>query len=345
MRYLVLFVMSLWLSPMIGNSQVFMGGDVKIERDPVVPTFMFNVEIDIYYATEDTTYNGHSIPINVSAGFIGRVDWVRKSVLSKNLVQFRYKFSSAIGVENNTVVQVDTIFTFEDVNNLSINPANFILSNAFRSTPIVVVQDQDIANFENNHDTYYFDQEGVLHYPIDVSESDGNQVDLGFENVLTYENDFYELPAATDSIYVDNIAKEFIWDRPTAPGKYLFAFRLLEYSPGVLVFGAKERFQVIEIKESDLVVNTKKVSDESFKINLFPNPTTSTLHLQLKHAQSTQGKLQIENLSGQTLHAEALNLSPDLQSCQVNVADWPSGVYVVRLLAGSDQVVRKFVKE
>ncbi|NRA52423.1 MAG: T9SS type A sorting domain-containing protein, partial [Phaeodactylibacter sp.] len=72
---------------------------------------------------------------------------------------------------------------------------------------------------------------------------------------------------------------------------------------------------------------------------------TSTLHLQLQRAQSTQGQLQIENLSGQTLHTEALNLNPALQSWQVDVADWPSGVYVVRLQTGSEQVVRKFVKE
>jgi hypothetical protein len=81
------------------------------------------------------------------------------------------------------------------------------------------------------------------------------------------------------------------------------------------------------------------------RVNLFPNPTTSTLHLQLQHAQSTQGKLQIKNLAGQTLHTEALDLNPALQSWEVDVADWPSGVYVVRLLAGSEQVVRKFVKD
>ena len=81
------------------------------------------------------------------------------------------------------------------------------------------------------------------------------------------------------------------------------------------------------------------------QLTLFPNPTTSTLHLQLQHAQSTQGQLQIENLAGQTLHTEALDLGPALQSWQVDVADWPSGVYVVRLRAGAEQVVRKFVVE
>ena len=83
----------------------------------------------------------------------------------------------------------------------------------------------------------------------------------------------------------------------------------------------------------------------AMQLTLFPNPTNSTLHLQLQHAQSTQGQLQIENLAGQTLHTEALDLGPALQSWEVDVADWPSGVYVVRLRAGAEQVVRKFVVE
>ncbi|WP_425422171.1 T9SS type A sorting domain-containing protein [Phaeodactylibacter xiamenensis] len=94
------------------------------------------------------------------------------------------------------------------------------------------------------------------------------------------------------------------------------------------------------------LVNTAPIEKRTkIRLNLFPNPTSSALHIQLQHAQSTQGKLQIENLSGQTLHTETLNLSPTLQSWQVDVADWPSGVYVVRLQAGSEQVVRKFVVE
>lgn len=58
--------------------------------------------------------------------------------------------------------------------------------------------------------------------------------------MLIYENDFYELLVVMDLIYVDNIVKEFIWDRLIVFGKYLFVFRLLEYSLGVLVFGVKE---------------------------------------------------------------------------------------------------------
>jgi hypothetical protein len=101
---------------------------------------------------------------------------------------------------------------------------------------------------------------------------------------------------------------------------------------------------MVEI-DSSLLVNSILQPIPIDQLTLFPNPTTSTLHLQLQYSQATQGKLLIENLAGQTLHAEALKLRPALQSWEVDVAGWPSGVYVVRLQAGAEQVVRKFVKE
>lgn len=101
---------------------------------------------------------------------------------------------------------------------------------------------------------------------------------------------------------------------------------------------------MFEIDE-EMIVSQLEVESTEDGFWLFPNPVSSTLHLQLQFPQSTQGKLLIENLAGQTLHTEALNLSPALQSWQVDVADWPSGVYVVRLLAGAQQVGRKFVVE
>ena len=101
---------------------------------------------------------------------------------------------------------------------------------------------------------------------------------------------------------------------------------------------------VLEIDSNFIVSNLSFDSIEGL-VSLFPNPANSTLNIQLQYTQSTQGQLQIENLSGQTLHTEALNLNPALQSWQVDVADWPSGVYMVRLQAGAEQVVRRFVVE
>jgi hypothetical protein len=95
----------------------------------------------------------------------------------------------------------------------------------------------------------------------------------------------------------------------------------------------------------DLLVPSSSQPFDKLGLSVFPNPTTSTLHLQLQYSHATQGKLLIENLAGQALHTEALNLGPTLQSSEVDVADCTSGVCVLRLQTGLEQVVRKFVKE
>ena len=141
-----------------------------------------------------------------------------------------------------------------------------------------------------------------------------------------------------------------VWDKPIEPGLFGVCIKVREFrqpreeGQDSLFMSTAHRAIVLEIDSNFIVSNLSFDSIEGL-VSIFPNPANSTLNIQLQHNQSTQGKLQIENLSGQTLHTETLNLSPNLQSWQVDVADWPSGVYVVRLLAGSDQVVRKFVKE
>ena len=152
----------------------------------------------------------------------------------------------------------------------------------------------------------------------------------------------------SEDLYIEN--DMLYWDKPKAAGIYAIGVKMIQKSEdftGItdsITLSTTTIGLMFEIDE-EMIVSQHEIELAEDGLWLFPNPTTSTLHLQLQHAQSTQGKLLIENLAGQTLHTQALNLSPSLQSLQVDVADWPSGVYVVRLQAGAEQVVRKFVKE
>jgi hypothetical protein len=163
----------------------------------------------------------------------------------------------------------------------------------------------------------------------------------------------FSFPESTDSLYMaPPIGGALIWDRPLGEGRYAVGVNIREFRRHInengqidTAFLSTTMRAMVFLVTEDLLVHSYNQPSNELSLSVFPNPATSTLHLQLRHAQSTQGKLQIENLSGQTLHTEALNLGPALQSWRVNVADWPSGVYVVRLQAGGQQVVRKFVKE
>ena len=231
--------------------------------------------------------------------------------------------------EIRTIAIRDSIYIFPE--------DNFLQENFFNGTA-------GRRNFEVRTD-------GVLTHQLirlpDLSNS-------GFD-IHSYTYEIVPFPAEgfldtipSEDLYIEN--DMLYWDKPKAPGIYALGVKMTQkgedYS-GVtdsITLSTTTMGLMFEIDE-EMIVSQLEVESTEEGFWLFPNPVTSTLQLQLRHTQSTQGKLQIENLSGQTLHTEALNLSPALQSWQVDVADWPRGVYVVRLLAGSEQVVRKFVKE
>lgn len=182
------------------------------------------------------------------------------------------------------------------------------------------------------------DENGVVYHEILGSELPFGSLDsISYEFVPVTEEG-YSFPEATNEIRCC-----IYWDKPIEEGLYALAVKMNGWLNGEMA-ESLTRYMTIQVTP-DLIVSNSNPFLQPDGLNLFPNPTTSTLHLQLQYSQATQGKLLIENLAGQTLHAEALKLRPALQSWQVDVADWPSGVYVVRLQAGAEQVVRKFVKE
>ena len=89
---------------------------------------------------------------------------------------------------------------------------------------------------------------------------------------------------------------------------------------------------------------TPKEQMATLRITLFPNPAKDLLQIQLP-SLPTSAALTIQNLQGQTLYQDRLQLSPTLQTHEVQVAGWPAGVYVLRVQSGARQWVRKFVVE
>ena len=195
-------------------------------------------------------------------------------------------------------------------------------------------------------DDLIVDENGVIKYIAVFDQEFYTPIEDFRTSIAPFPASGYSPPPG--NLYMDgNI---LVWDKPIEPGLFGVCIKVREFrqpreeGQDSLFMSTAHRAIVLEIDSNFIVSNLSFDSIEGL-VSIFPNPANSTLNIQLQHNQSTQGKLQIENLSGQTLHTETLNLSPNLQSWQVDVADWPSGVYVVRLQAGADQVVRKFVKE
>ncbi|MCB0598398.1 MAG: T9SS type A sorting domain-containing protein [Lewinellaceae bacterium] len=94
----------------------------------------------------------------------------------------------------------------------------------------------------------------------------------------------------------------------------------------------------------EVFVNVSSGLTAKLGFQLFPNPATHTLHLQINSVQAENAVLTIHNPAGQLQYLQQLKLSPQLQQHQVDVSTWPPGVYFLRLQAGARQVARRFVK-
>jgi hypothetical protein len=97
--------------------------------------------------------------------------------------------------------------------------------------------------------------------------------------------------------------------------------------------------------DSSMVLSTTSNYTVPPVISLYPNPVADQLHVQLGHFRAEDALLQVLSPQGQVVYTEKLRLSNVLQEHSLSVADWPAGVYVLRVQNGERQWVRRFVVE
>jgi hypothetical protein len=95
------------------------------------------------------------------------------------------------------------------------------------------------------------------------------------------------------------------------------------------------------IYEIDVCGNTTGIHEEASTnaLNIYPNPASNTLSINLPENTS---ELRIYNYAGQLV--EQTMLSNKEQIIQLNVASYPSGIYLLQAQGQQDVHVKKFVK-
>ena len=140
----------------------------------------------------------------------------------------------------------------------------------------------------------------------------------------------YTFPEATDTLRCC-----FVWDRPTAPGRYALAIKARCWYQGQ-VMATATRAMVIDI---DSVVSSVAPQLMEQTLEVYPNPVSETLHLAWLGGESTPAILTVANALGQVLLQERIDLATGGE--EIDVRGWPPGLYVVQIAAGGGQVVRK----
>jgi hypothetical protein len=75
-------------------------------------------------------------------------------------------------------------------------------------------------------------------------------------------------------------------------------------------------------------------------ISIFPNPTTTNLHLSISNWQSEKLQIEIFDVLGKEIFTSAINHQPST----IDISGFPSGVYYLKISSEEKSAVKKFVK-
>jgi hypothetical protein len=210
-------------------------------------------------------------------------------------------------------------------------------------------------NPDNNNDAPVFlghpditdiivESDGVVKYPTSYLSDTYMSVE-GFRiSLVPFPAEGYSPPPG--SLYMDE--NVLVWDKPLEPGFYGVCIKVREFRKGrvnpedSLFMGTAHRALILEISP-DMIVSTFAPGLIDGVVSVYPNPVADQLHFQLSHFRAEDALLQVLNPQGQVVYTEKLRLSNVLQEHSLSVADWPAGVYVLRVQSGERQWVRKFV--
>ena len=159
------------------------------------------------------------------------------------------------------------------------------------------------------------------------------------QRFIPFVEEGYSLPPASDTIIC---CLPVIWDQPIAPGRYAFGIEMTSWLDGEIL-GSNMRKMTIFV-DSSMLVSTYTPFVEGI-LSLYPNPASEKLQIEWGGFTPGKGQFSLLDVHGREWHREAIGLGAAVQSLEVDVSDWPPGLYVLRMQVGDAVLSRKVVVE
>lgn len=314
------------------TAQEFRGGEIKAARAEFAST-RFLLTIDLYFKDNSGISGYEQIAISYGDASIDTIVLSEIIPLGNDIKLYRYHAEHIYAAHSSYQVTVLQPFYLEDIENLS-SPTNFFLQTTLRSNSFfwMNIHYPEFENFQ----TDYTIEDGIFRHQLIASDPE-DPIDFQYENFFVNELPMYSLPAATNAITLDTASGEFIWDKPLAAGKYFLAFAVNELGG---IGRKKERFMIVEIKESDLATSTETTNSETL-ISLSPNPTSDQFQLQLGGFHAPV-QVRIFDALGRMIY-ERQAAASQLETLRIAVNDWPQGIYQVQIQSEGKMLTRQIV--
>ncbi len=78
-------------------------------------------------------------------------------------------------------------------------------------------------------------------------------------------------------------------------------------------------------------------------LTIYPNPSSSTVTMDIKSTHQGEGQLEVFTLSGKRIQSFTIQMNGDSRRVILNCSRWPSGHYFTRFTAGNTCVHKKFI--
>ena len=90
-------------------------------------------------------------------------------------------------------------------------------------------------------------------------------------------------------------------------------------------------------------VDTKTVSESSLSVSVLPNPTNNIVFVKMENTENIPVTINLLNINGQLLEFEQLDYSSG--TYQMNLSNYPEGIYLIQVQTDETQIVQKIVKQ
>lgn len=150
-------------------------------------------------------------------------------------------------------------------------------------------------------------------------------------------------------------ATSYTWATPTnasiASGQGTSAI-LVDYNAGSVSgkvkVNASNACGASSFKSKTITVNTcAKITDGSLAadVNLSPNPASSFVEIQFNSLTDKNGVISINNILGQTIYTQQVNVEMGVNSYKLDVREFTKGVYVVSVKQDAKSIAKRLIIE
>jgi len=85
--------------------------------------------------------------------------------------------------------------------------------------------------------------------------------------------------------------------------------------------------------------------NEYLSMNIYPNPASEQITIDLYSLKQENYKLQLMNVSGQVIYAETINLNSTTVKTQIDLSTYPQGIYLIQLSNQENVYSRRVIKK